>query len=59
MASGFIIETNVPLDTTTIGEGIYWTGGEWGIVGSRIALKAYACPKFGNARALKFMIFCY
>lgn len=48
MASGYIVEKNTPLDLLTIGEGIYWTSDQFGSLGSRLALKAYACPKCGK-----------
>lgn len=45
MRRGFLVESNNPLQITTIGEGIYWSQYEGGL--SRVALRAYACPECG------------
>jgi len=47
MRCGYLVETNAPLALLTFGEGIYWTPGEAGLLGERVALKAYACPGCG------------
>ena len=47
MRCGYLVETNTPLMLLTLGEGIYWTPGEAGLLGERVALKAYACPGCG------------
>jgi hypothetical protein len=47
MRKGFIVERNTPLQLSTIGEGVYWTPGEAGVLGQRVALKAYMCPNCG------------
>jgi len=47
MRCGFIVERNSPLHFWTIGEGIYWSPDEEGVIGSRVAVKAYACPECG------------
>lgn len=47
MRCGYLVETNTPLTLLTLGEGIYWTSGEAGLLGERVALKAYACPGCG------------
>jgi len=48
MRCGYIVETNTPLMLLTLGEGVYWTSGEAGLLGERVALKAYACPGCGH-----------
>ena len=48
MRCGYLVETNAPLTLLTLGEGIYWTSGEAGLLGERVALKAYACPGCGH-----------
>lgn len=48
MRCGYLVEANTPLALTTIGEGIYWSVGEAGMMGDRVALKAYACPGCGH-----------
>ncbi|MBN2334328.1 hypothetical protein JXL21_02130 [Candidatus Bathyarchaeota archaeon] len=45
---GYLVETNTPLTLMTLGEGIYWSAGEGGMLGDRVALKAYACPGCGH-----------
>jgi len=47
MRCGYLVETNAPLALLTLGEGIYWTPGEAGLLGERVALKAYMCPGCG------------
>ena len=47
MRFGFIVERNTPLTLLTLGEGIYWSPGEAGVIGNRVALKSYACPECG------------
>ena len=47
MRVGFIVERNTPLHILTLGEGLYWSPGEAGVIGSRIGLVAYACPNCG------------
>jgi len=47
MRSGFMVERDSPLSLWTIGQGIYWTPGEGGLMGERIAIRAYACPQCG------------
>jgi predicted RNA-binding Zn-ribbon protein involved in translation (DUF1610 family) len=48
MRCGFIVESNSPLALTTLGEGVYWSPGEGGMLGERVSLKAYACPGCGK-----------
>ncbi len=47
MRVGFMVERDSPLALLTLGEGIYWTPGEAGVIGDRIAVRAYACPQCG------------
>jgi predicted RNA-binding Zn-ribbon protein involved in translation (DUF1610 family) len=47
MRAGFIVERESPLSFWTYGSGIYWTPGEAGVIGDRVAVKAYACPQCG------------
>jgi len=47
MRAGFMVERDSPLSLWTLGEGIYWTPGEAGVIGQRIGVKAYACPQCG------------
>jgi len=47
MRAGFIVEKDSPLSIWTLGSGIYWTPGEAGVAGERVAVKAYACPECG------------
>lgn len=47
MRAGFIVERKSPLSLWTYGSGIYWTPGEAGVAGDRVAVKAYACPQCG------------
>ena len=47
MLNGFLVERNSPLQGLTLGEGIYWSHDETGVIGSRIGLVAYACPECG------------
>jgi len=47
MRLGFLVERNSPLSFTTLGEGVYWTPCEEGLIGTRVALKSYACPECG------------
>ena len=48
MRCGYLVETNAPLTLMTLGEGIYWSIDEGGVLGGRVALKAYACPACGH-----------
>ncbi len=48
MRCGYLVEANAPLALLTLGEGVYWTPGEAGLLGERVALKAYACPGCGR-----------
>jgi RNA polymerase subunit RPABC4/transcription elongation factor Spt4 len=48
MRCGFLVEANAPLTLTTMGEGVYWSPGEWGTLGDRVPLKSYACPSCGK-----------
>jgi rubredoxin len=48
MRCGYLVETNTPLTLMTLGERIYWSIGEGGMLGDRVALKAYACPGCGH-----------
>ena len=48
MRCGYIVEANSPFTLTTIGEGVYWSPGEGGMLGERVSLKAYACPGCGK-----------
>ena len=45
--SGFLVERDSPTQTSTYGEGVYWSPEEYGFIGRRVALKAYACPDCG------------
>jgi hypothetical protein len=47
MRLGFLVERNAPLQIITLGEGVYWTPDEAGLIGTRVALKSYACPECG------------
>jgi len=47
MRSGFLVERDSPTQTSTYGEGVYWSPEEYGFIGRRVALKAYACPDCG------------
>ncbi len=47
MRAGFMVERDSPLSLWTAGQGIYWTPGEAGVAGDRVAVKAYACPQCG------------
>jgi len=47
MRAGFMVERDSPISLWTIGQGIYWTPSEAGVVGDRVAVKAYACPQCG------------
>ena len=47
MLPGFLVERNSPLQGLTLGEGVYWSHDETGVIGSRIALVAYACQECG------------
>jgi len=47
MRAGFIVERDSPLSLWTYGSGIYWAPGEAGVMGERVAVKAYACPQCG------------
>lgn len=47
MRLGFLVERNTPLSILTLGEGVYWTPYEEGLIGTRVALKSYACPECG------------
>ena len=47
MLKGFLVEKNSPINLMTLGEGIYWSPGEAGVIGERIALCSYACPECG------------
>jgi len=47
MRVGFMVERDSPLALWTLGEGIYWTPGEAGVMGDRVAIRAYACPQCG------------
>ena len=57
MKVGFMVERDSTLAFWTLGQGVYWTPGEAGVIGDRVALKAYACPQCGyikhHARPLK------
>jgi RNA polymerase subunit RPABC4/transcription elongation factor Spt4 len=44
---GFMVERNTPLSVVTIGEGIYWSPSEAGVISRRVAVVAYACPDCG------------
>ena len=48
MRLGYLVERNDPLQLLTLGEGVYWTPDEAGVIGSRVALKSYACPGCGR-----------
>jgi predicted RNA-binding Zn-ribbon protein involved in translation (DUF1610 family) len=48
MRLGYLVETNSLIQVTTLFEGLYWTADELGTIGTRVPLKAYACPKCGN-----------
>ena len=48
MRCGFLVKTDSPLDFTTIGEGVYWSPGEGGMLGDRVPLNAYVCPDCGR-----------
>jgi hypothetical protein len=47
MRAGYIVEKESPLTLWTYGSGIYWTPGEGGVIGERVAVKAFACPQCG------------
>jgi hypothetical protein len=47
MHAGYIVERDSPMSLWTYGQGVYWTPDEGGTMGSRIALKADACPNCG------------
>jgi ribosomal protein S27AE len=47
MRAGFIVEKDSPLSLWTLGSGIYWTPREAGVMGERVAVKAYACLQCG------------
>jgi len=47
MRRGFVVEANSPITPWTLGEGVYWTPKEEGMIGERVALMAYACPECG------------
>jgi len=47
MRVGFLVERNTPFSLDTIGEGVYWTPSEAGLLGDRVALRSYACPECG------------
>lgn len=47
MRLGFLVERNTPLQIITLGEGVYWTPDEGGLIGTRVGLKSYACPECG------------
>jgi rubrerythrin len=47
MHRGFMVERNAPLQIFTLGEGIYWSPSEGGLIGKRVAVMAYACPTCG------------
>jgi len=48
MRCGYMVEADAPLALTTLGEGLYWSPGEGGMLGERVSLKAYACPGCGK-----------
>ena len=48
MRCGYMVEADAPLTLTTLGEGLYWSPGEGGMLGERVSLKAYACPGCGK-----------
>lgn len=47
MRMGFTMERDSPLQIITLGTGLYWSPGEGGLIGTRVALKAYICPECG------------
>lgn len=47
MRRGFMVEANAPLQIMTLGEGIYWSPDETGLLHKRVAIRAYACPYCG------------
>jgi predicted RNA-binding Zn-ribbon protein involved in translation (DUF1610 family) len=47
MRCGFMVERDSPLAIWTLGQGIYWSPGEEGVIGERVAVRAYACPHCG------------
>ena len=47
MRAGFMVERDSPLSLWTVGQGIYWTPSEAGMIGERVAVKAYTCPQCG------------
>jgi hypothetical protein len=47
MREGFLVERDSPLSLLTLGEGIYWTPNEEGMIGERISLRSFACPDCG------------
>ena len=47
MHAGYIVERDSPMALWTYGSGVYWTPDEGGTVGTRVAMKAYACPNCG------------
>ena len=47
MRCGFMVERDSPLAIWTLGQGIYWSPGEEGMMGERVAVRAYACPQCG------------
>ena len=42
-----MVERDSPLSILTLGQGIYWSPAEEGVIGKRVAVKAYACPECG------------
>lgn len=47
MRLGYTMERDSPIQIITLGTGLYWSPGEGGIIGTRVALKAYLCPECG------------
>ena len=47
MRAGLIVERESPLSLWIYGSGIYRTPDEGGVIGGRLAVKAYACPEYG------------
>ena len=44
MRCGFMVERDSRLAVLTLGQGIFWSPDEEGMIGRRVAVKAYACP---------------
>jgi len=51
MREGFLVERDSPLSLWTLGQGIYWTPNEDGVMGERLALRSLACPGCGYVEA--------